>query len=136
MSDRTASRTAWGVTVLRAVHQLIDDEPRILDDQVATRLIDAETLGAIRNHPEQFRTAPARALRAQVVIRSRYAEDRMSEAIWRGVTQCVILGAGYDTFAYRQPVWGLALRIFEVDHPATQEAKRQHLKDSGIEVPD
>ena len=136
MSDRIASRTAWGVMVLRAVHQLIDDEPRILDDPVAPRLLDAETLGAIRNHPEHFRTAPSRALRAQVVIRSRYAEDRMAEAIWRGVTQCVILGAGYDTFAYRQPVWGLALQIFEVDHPATQEAKRGQLKASGIEVPD
>jgi methyltransferase (TIGR00027 family) len=136
MSDRPASRTAWGVMVLRAVHQLIDDEPRILDDYVAPRLLDAETLQGIRDHPGHFRNAPSRALRAHVVIRSRYAEDRMAEAIWRGVTQCVILGAGYDTFAYRQPVWGLALRIFEVDHPATQQAKRESLQRSGIEVPD
>jgi O-methyltransferase involved in polyketide biosynthesis len=33
----------------------------------------------------------------------------------------VILGAGFDTFAYRQPFWAQAISIFEVDHPATQE---------------
>ncbi len=50
-----------------------------------------------------LRTPVARALRTEVVVRGRYAEDRLEEAVKRGVRQYVILGAGLDTFAYRQP---------------------------------
>jgi methyltransferase (TIGR00027 family) len=48
----------------------------------------------------------------------------------------VILGAGLDTFAYRQPPWAHALRIFEIDHPATQQWKRRRLAEAGIDMPD
>jgi methyltransferase (TIGR00027 family) len=48
----------------------------------------------------------------------------------------VILGAGLDTFAYRQPAWTRGLRIFEVDHPATQEWKRRRLSDALITIPE
>ena len=46
-----------------------------------------------------------------------------------------ILGAGFDTFPYRQPQWARALRIYEVDHRATQEEKRQRLQSAGIPMP-
>jgi O-methyltransferase involved in polyketide biosynthesis len=58
------------------------------------------------------------------VIRSRFAEDRLAAAVGEGVRQLVALGAGYDTFAYRQPPWAAALQIFEVDHAASQRASR------------
>jgi methyltransferase (TIGR00027 family) len=70
-----------------------------------------------------------------VVLRSRYAEERLAQAVQRGVRQCVILGAGFDTFAYRQPEWARGLRIIEVDHHATQEDKRRRLHSAGIAVP-
>jgi methyltransferase (TIGR00027 family) len=57
--------------------------------------------------------------------RARLAEDALNEAVARGVRQYVVLGAGLDTFAYRNPHAELGLRVFEVDHPATQEWKRQ-----------
>ena len=60
-----------------------------------------------------------------MAVRSRYAEDRLAEAVAKGVTQYVILGAGLDTFAYRNPF--PSLRVFEVDFPATQEWKRAML---------
>lgn len=137
MAEREASSTAWGVMILRAVHQLIDEEPRILDDPVAVRLIDAATRADILSRGETARTQSGEfaALRGHVVVRSRYAEDRLAEAIERGVRQLVVLGAGYDTFAYRQPDWAHQLSIFEVDHPATQEAKRQHLTAAGVAIP-
>ena len=127
-----ASRTALGVAALRAAHQLIDDAPRVLDDPLATRLVDAETLDYVRAHPEAFRTPPALALRAHVLLRSRYAEDRLALAVARGVRQYVIIGAGLDTSAYRAAVHGDALRVFEVDHPASQAAKRARLAAAGI----
>lgn len=121
--------------VLRAVHQLIDDAPYILDDPIAVKLLDEESRPGIVNHPAHFRNAPALALRAHVVIRSRFAEDRLAAAFGEGVRQLVVLGAGYDTFAYRQPAWAHALRIFEVDHAATQQAKRARLESAGVAVP-
>ena len=68
-------------------------------------------------------------------MRSRYAEDCLAESIAHLVTQYVIIGAGLDTFAYRQPSWAASLRIFEVDHPATQRSKLAKLSAAGIQVP-
>ena len=59
----------------------------------------------------------------------------MARAVQRGVRQCVILGAGFDTFAYRQPEWAHGLRIYEVDHRATQGDKRQRLQTAQIPIP-
>lgn len=70
-----------------------------------------------------------------MVLRSRFAEDRLAAAVDRGVTQYVILGAGFDTFAVRQPPWAQSLRILEVDHAGTQELKRSHLAAAGLAVP-
>lgn len=61
------------------------------------------------------------AMRASVVVRSRYADDRSYEAVRRGVRQYVVLGAGLDTFAYRNQYPDHLLTVFEVDHPATQK---------------
>lgn len=139
-----ASRTAWGVLQLRASHQLLDAPPHVLDDPVAVRLIDDATRATIldadarerRRADDPRHQATVRALQAQVLIRSRFAEDALADAVDRGVEQFVSLGAGYDTFAYRQPAWASKLRIFEVDEPATQHAKRLLLAERGIAVPD
>ena len=76
----------------------------------------------------------ARDFRAFMAVRSRYVEDQLAKAIADGVTQYVVLGAGLDTFAYRNPF--PALQVFEVDFPATQEWKRSMLHDAGIDVPE
>jgi methyltransferase (TIGR00027 family) len=75
------------------------------------------------------------ALRSHVVLRSRYCEDRLALAVGRGVSQLIVLGAGLDTFAYRQPEWARRLRIYEVDQPASQEEKRRLLSHAGIAIP-
>jgi O-methyltransferase involved in polyketide biosynthesis len=76
-----------------------------------------------------------RALRAHVVLRSRFAEDRLAAAVHRGVTQYILFGAGFDTFALRQPVWALPLRILEVDHEGTQTMKRPLLAAADLVMP-
>jgi methyltransferase (TIGR00027 family) len=134
--DDSPSRTSLGVAWLRAAHQIVDAEPRILDDPIVSRLLDPRAIDRIRTDPARLQTAGARALRAHVVVRSRYAEDRLREAVARGVRQLVVLGAGLDTFAYRQPPWAAALRVFEVDWAATQTDKRARLARAGVAVPE
>jgi len=129
-----ASNTARGVAWLAAVHQVLDSVPRVLDDAIITRLMGV-TPDFVHELEAPLQSPGARLLRAHVVARTRYAEDQLAAAVVRGVRQYVVLGAGMDTFAYRQPAWANGLRIFEVDQPATQTAKRQGIADAGITVP-
>lgn len=135
MAERSASKTAVGVAILRAAHRLLDGEPKVLDDTVIVALLGPEARAGILAAPERFREPRAMALRSHVLLRSRFAEERLRAAAARGVTQLVVLGAGLDTFAYRQPAWAGALRIYEVDHPASQAAKRGRLEAAGIDLP-
>lgn len=135
MSDRDPSRTAIGVAALRAMHQELEPPPPVLDDPVTAELLGPETMARLRATPERFQTPGARALRAHVVLRSRFAEDRWQQARAAGVEQFVILGAGLDTFAWRQPAWSLDARVFEIDQPASQAHKRALLAAAGLAVP-
>jgi methyltransferase (TIGR00027 family) len=131
MQEGKFSRTAQRVAIRRAAHQLLD-EPRVLDDPLALRIIGSEAAAALRSDPKEDH-AFARAFRAFMAARSRYAEDELARAVEHAVTQFVILGAGLDTFAYRNPHPGL--RVFEIDHPATQAWKREQLQEAGIPIP-
>ncbi len=135
MAERDASMTARGVAGLRAAHQLIDDAPPILDDSVIARLLGPEMEEFIRANIDRYQAPAARALRSHVVLRSRVAEDALHESVARGVDQYLLLGAGLDTFAYRQPRWANGLTIVEVDHPSSQGDKRRALRWAGIEIP-
>ena len=133
--ERGASRTALGAAALRVIHQSLDGTPKILDDPITARLFDAKTLEAIRSGAGAAETPESRGMRLRVVLRSRWAEDRLEQAVRRSVGQLVVLGAGLDTFAYRQPEWAQYLRIFEIDHPASQADKRERLAAAGIAIP-
>jgi methyltransferase (TIGR00027 family) len=128
MKTGRASKTALRVAIRRAAHQLVD-QPTVLDDAIAVRLIGQ---GYARDM-ERAMHKVARDFRCYIAARSRYVEDRLAEAVARGVTQYIVLGAGLDTFAYRNPF--PALRVFEVDFPATQEWKRALLAEAAIELP-
>jgi len=127
MSDRNASRTALGTAYLRAAHQLLDAPPRILEDPLAVTLLGPAAAQRISDTRGSYQTPERLLLRAHVVLRSRFAEDRLAAAVHRGVTQYILLGAGFDTFALRQPPWARPLRICEVDHAGTQYTKRNQL---------
>ncbi len=135
MSQRQLSRTALVTAYLRAVHQTFDAPPHILEDRLAARLLGPDLMARLAKTPEQLRQPENVFLRAHVVLRSRYAEDRLAAAVARGVEQYVILGAGLDSFALRQPAWASGLRIFEIDQPASQEFKRQRLAAAGLALP-
>jgi methyltransferase (TIGR00027 family) len=131
MQEDQFSWTARRVAIRRAAHQLLDD-PKVLDDPLALRIIGAEAAEALRSSPRESHGF-SRAFRAFMAARSRYAEDQLAQAVAHGVKQCVVLGAGLDTFACRNPHSGL--RVFEVDHPATQAWKRDQLQAGGITIP-
>lgn len=133
MQHLQRSRTAEVPAVMRALHQVLDDDPKILIDPISPRLIhsgdDKGWLTSLLSHPF------AKQWRAGFVLRARYAEDALAEAVQRGVRQYLLLGAGLDTFAYRQPPWASSLRIYEIDHPSTQGSKKEKLKSANIVIP-
>ena len=128
--QKEPSRTALAAAYHRAAHQVLE-HGRIFPDPLALRIlgIDADTLDReTEQHPSR------RRMRIFIAARSRFAEDALAAAVERGVRQLVVLGAGLDTYAYRSACRD-HLRIFEVDHPATQEWKRQRLADAAIPSP-
>ena len=125
MEAGRASETAQRVALRRAAHQLLD-QPPVFADPVALRIIGAYAADALQASPRTFEVTPlAPYLRAFMAVRSRYAEEQLARAVAASARQYVVLGAGLDTFAYRNP-WP-DLRVFEVDHPATQAWKRARL---------
>jgi methyltransferase (TIGR00027 family) len=135
MHDGTPSRTAYRVALRRAAHQVFD-QPVVFADPLALRILGLANADRRTLELSELR-APSRpssiSLRAFLVARSRFAEDAVQVAYGQGVCQYVLLGAGLDTFAYRNPYPGL--RVFEVDHPATQEWKLDLLQQNSIVVP-
>jgi methyltransferase (TIGR00027 family) len=108
----------------RASHQLLD-HPLILEDPFAIRILPPDAAAETGRDTERENHPLARAMRAFMAVRSRFAEDEFAEAATRGVKQYVALGAGLDTFAWRNPHRYSGVRIFEIDHPATQTWKRE-----------
>lgn len=135
MKDEVHSHTALRVAMRRATHQLFD-RPVVFNDPLAVRIVEAQSIDHQEAQRKEMRSGiRGRSLRAFVAARSRFAEDELAKRVGEDrVRQCVILGAGLDTFAYRNPYPGL--RIFEVDHPATQKWKRGLLEKAGIAVPE
>lgn len=131
MQPNRASETAFRAAISRTAHQLLDF-PVVFEDPVALRVLGPANVALMRAGGRQFESALARRLRAFFAARSRFAEDELAKAVKRGVRQYVILGAGLDTFAFRNPHTGTSLRIFEVDHPNSQSWKRQQLLASAL----
>ncbi|HEY0556242.1 MAG TPA: class I SAM-dependent methyltransferase [Thermoanaerobaculia bacterium] len=132
MHDDRPSKTAFRVALRRAAHQILDN-PKVFTDPLALAIVGAEGETALRVEATRFQTPAGRTLRAFMAVRSRYAEDSLATAFENGIRQYVVLGAGLDTFAYRNPFSDL--RVFEVDHPATQAWKRRRLEAGGIAIP-
>ncbi len=135
MEEGTPSVTAMRTAMMRAAHLLWDDPPKIFEDTLALRLSGCESEAALRAQLDQLDPEVVRRVTGTVVMRGRYLEDEVDRAVERGLFQYVILGAGLDSFAYRRTDLVKVLRVFEVDHPATQAWKRTRLQETGIELP-
>lgn len=132
MQEGTPSKTAYRVALRRAAHQVFDD-PVIFRDPLALRILDLSIESLAVTDLRAPKRPHSRSLRAFLVARSRFAEDALAAAVKSDATQYVLLGAGLDTFSYRNPF--PHVRVFEVDHAATQRWKRSLLLENRIEVP-
>jgi len=131
MKPNEPSRTALTIARQRAAHQVLD-HGSILYDPFAMKILREDEKDVIQfanSHPL------ASIGRLITAARSRIAEDALSGAVESGIRQIVILGAGLDTFALRNPHGALEIRIYEVDHPATQAWKRERLAEAQIALP-
>lgn len=147
MEEGKPSATAVISAMCRAAHLLWRQPPKIFEDTLALQFSGCESEAVLKAQMDQLEAEVARNtnpdfarailpwVEAPVVTRSRYLEDEVDQAIRRGVSQYVILGAGLDSFAYRRPDLAKTLNIFEVDHPATQAWKQSRLRAAGIELP-
>ncbi|MBI2768794.1 MAG: class I SAM-dependent methyltransferase [Burkholderiales bacterium] len=134
MKKGHASETAYRAARARARHQVLD-YPRVFEDPMAPLLLREADRVALRQGTAPRGGAVARGLRMALALRSRIAEDALHDAVRRGVKQYVVLGAGLDTFAFRNPYPPEALRVFEVDHPDTQAGKRELAAQAGLAIP-
>lgn len=118
--------------MLRAAHQVLDQEPRVLEDPLAVTLLGDDTAARLHRQRDQHSTWYMKRARTLAIVRSRYTEDCLRAALDRGATQYVILGAGLDTSPYRPGHPGEQLMTFEIDHPDTQRWKLERLRAAGI----
>ncbi|HEU5027941.1 MAG TPA: SAM-dependent methyltransferase [Spirillospora sp.] len=127
MDEGRPSRTALSAAAARAAHPLVDERPLIFTDPLVGRLLGGladEMIGYHRGNGGHIILAGTRTI---TTVRSRYAEARAG-----AFDQYAVLGAGLDTYAFRAPA---GKRVFEADHPATQEWKKGLLDAAGIAVP-
>jgi methyltransferase (TIGR00027 family) len=136
MSLHGFSRTAIFAAICRAAHQICDDDPKILHDPIALKCIDDAAQSALSNRDPTLMAMVTPAQRSHFCLRSRIAEDCLQRAVARGVDQYVVLGAGLDSFAYRQPDWARTVKIVEIDHPRTQEFKIELIKAKALGPPE
>ena len=133
MDDALPSHTALRVALRRAAHQLYDS-PVVFSDPIAVPLLGARHREELERTRFHLAKPFSIGMRAFLVARSRFAEDNLALAVAAGVKQYVLLGAGLDTFAYRNPFPDL--HVFEIDHPATQAWKRELLHENAIAIPE
>ena len=140
------SRTALIASLMREAHTRFDKPALINDTWAKTFVPDAEREAFLLSrgvHVGDYPSAAAAlaaALRVSaaypsVILRARWAEDALQAAVTRGVRQYVIIGAGMDSFALRNPPFAKGIRIIEVDHPATQDYKRERLRRGDVPIP-
>ncbi len=118
----------------RAAHQIID-RPRIFEDPVAVGLVPEASEKAIIDGVEDHKDPLKVLMRALFAFRSRFTEERLAQAAARGVRQYVIIGAGLDTFPWRQPPFAKEMRIFFVDHPSTLTWSTERFRERGLATP-
>ncbi len=145
MSSGQPSRTCLYVAAGRALGAREPDESIRNPDYLAERLLGPDERAMVADQPvvqaleqdfaDVHQNPAALGSMAMMIIRTRFIEERLEHAIRDGASQLVILGAGFDTRAYRLTELLQAARVFEVDQPSTQEYKKRRIRETGIQVP-
>jgi methyltransferase (TIGR00027 family) len=122
------------VAVLRAHHRE-QAAPRVLDDWLALDLAGEQGRALLANMQMTWGPDGIDVGARWIAARTRFVEDLVDDAVADRFHQYVLLGAGLDSFAYRRGDLHKKLRVFEVDHPDSQEWKRRRLAELGTDTP-
>jgi methyltransferase (TIGR00027 family) len=141
MKEGHESSTAAYMALFRAVESARPEEGRLFTDPLASALLptslrlvaDAARLPLIGRAVPAILDLGWPRTRSSGVVRTRLIDTMVHDALDDGVVQLVLLGAGYDSRAYRLPL-AREVTVFEVDHPSTQAAKRARLSAAGTSV--
>ncbi len=145
MSNSGPSRTSLYVAAGRALGAREPDESVRNPDYLAERLLGPEERALVadqavvqaldQDYAEARQNLEAMGSAMMMLIRTRFIEERLEQAVRDGASQVVILGAGFDTRAYRLAELLKDARIFEVDRPAMQQYKRRRIAETATQVP-
>lgn len=140
MQSHPTSSTAETIAMYRAAEAMRPEDQRICDDPLAIHFLSPEMLDRFKNPLRRFITRWVMnhfypGVNGAVVARVRFMDDHLNAWLKKGLEQLVILGAGYDTRAYRLRPPDNGLRVFEVDQKATQQAKISKLKSFLTDLP-
>jgi O-methyltransferase involved in polyketide biosynthesis len=113
MQEQTPSKTAIATAYIRAAHQLLDDQPLLLEDPVALRLLGEGAADTIQSRLTRHQSPAGKALRAHVVLRSRITEDMLEKNVEQGLKRFVLIRAGFGSYALRQPDWAKGKRLIK-----------------------
>jgi methyltransferase (TIGR00027 family) len=135
MRNHQPSRTAEYMALFRAVETTEHPSQRLFEDPFAVAFLSGtlKALAQIARLPVIGRIVRVFLdfgwpyTRSSGIVRTRLIDDMTRESLHGGIKQFLLLGAGFDSRAYRLDE-ATGARIFEVDHPATQKAKRERLK--------
>ncbi|MCD1294200.1 SAM-dependent methyltransferase [Methanocella sp. CWC-04] len=133
---------AEGIAFNRFSESLKPEGERICYDPYAVRFISQDTLDFSRRNPDEARKRWERlnsslpGVYNSIVARVRFFDDIVSSSVDEGIDQIVILGAGYDTRAYRIEGIKKGMKVFEVDHPVTQSVKTEKVMEIFGSPPD
>jgi methyltransferase (TIGR00027 family) len=112
---------------------LLYHQPVVFNDSYALQLTSPALRRIHQNRflrwllRRKFISESLRPITAQVVSRAKYAEEKFEQAVSKGISQYVVISAGFDSFCLRRPDFSAGLQIYEIDHPATQEIKQKRL---------
>ena len=136
------SKMAEGMAMHRYNESLKSKEERLCYDPYAIHFINPKIIEYGKNNPEKAKYKIEEmekifpGLSSSILARVRYFDDFVGAQIGKGLEQLVILGAGYDTRAYRIEKLKKNIKVFEVDHPNTQSFKIQKINEIFGTIPD
>jgi len=132
MEKDNRSSSAEATAAIRATHFLHGSPPLVFEDPFAIDFIGQDWREICHRGNDLCMSGGG----IIIIGRARYTEDLLEAAVSSGIDQYVVLGAGLDTFALRRPDLLARIRVYEIDHPATQSWKQERLAQLGHELPD
>jgi methyltransferase (TIGR00027 family) len=129
MRKNQSSLTAAGIAIVRAIESEKPEQERICNDPYARKFVNDFLFRFVRFFDKLgYGEMRGPGVMGFLVARERHIDEFLKTCLAEGLQQLVILGAGFDARAYRFEELKRGVKVFEVDHPATQEAKRARLR--------